>query len=119
MLIEDFVERAIEQDKRNIFKAADLNVLVPDSIKEFYQRANPIDVEVTMDGNAVKFIPAAELRERQKEYLLGDEKFIFATCNGDPIYVYENKIYTCCHGAGRIEDELLAENFALFLDLID
>ena len=119
MLIEAFVERAMEQDNRNIFRVADLNVMVPDPIREFYQRVNPIVVEVTIWGNVVKFIPAAELRDRQKEYLLGDERFIFATCNGDPIYVYENKIYTCCHGIGEIDDELLAENFALFLDLID
>lgn len=39
--------------------------------------------------------------------------------NGDPIYVYDKKIYTCCHGTRKIKDELMAENFAAFLDLID
>lgn len=50
---------------------------------------------------------------------MGKERFVFATCNGDPIYVYDKKIYTCCHGTRKIKDELMAENFAAFLDLID
>ena len=70
-------------------------------------------------GNAVRFVPADELETIQSDYSMGKERFVFATCNGDPIYVYDKKIYTCCHGTRKIKDELMAENFAAFLDLID
>lgn len=119
MLIEDFVKKSMEQDNRNIFEETEVNELLPSCIKDFYQKANPIDVEITMDGNAVRFIPADELENTQSDYSIGNERFIFATCNGDPIYVYEGKIYTCCHGTRKIDDELMAENFSSFLDLID
>ena len=119
MLINDFVERAIEQDGRNIFEKTKLHSDIPEEIRAFYQQANPLDVEITMDGNAVKFVPANELETTQSEYSMGNERFVFATCNGDPIYVYGGRIYTCCHGTGRIKDELMADDFSSFLDLID
>ena len=100
-------------------KKAKLLSTCPEVLKEFYQQANPVDVEVTMDGNAVRFVPADELETIQSDYSMGKERFVFATCNGDPIYVYDKKIYTCCHGTRKIKDELMAENFAAFLDLID
>ena len=119
MIIEDFVKKSMEQDNRNIFEETEVNEFLPSCIKDFYQKANPIDVEITMDGNTVRFIPADELEDTQSDYSIGNERFIFATCNGDPIYVYEGKIYTCCHGISKIDDELMAENFSSFLDLID
>lgn len=119
MLIDDFVRSAIKQDKRNVFEKTKLLSTCPEVLKEFYQQANPVDVEVTMDGNAVRFVPADELETIQSDYSMGKERFVFATCNGDPIYVYDKKIYTCCHGIRKIKDELMAENFAAFLDLID
>lgn len=119
MLIEDFVKKSIKQDKRNVFEETSADDNLPNVLKEFYQKANPVDVEITMDGNAVRFIPVDELSDIQMDYALGDERFIFATCNGDPIYVYKDKIYTCCHGTSKLEGELLAEEFSLFLALID
>ena len=119
MRIDDFVRKAIKQDKRNIFEKTKPISSVPKALKEFYQQANPVDVEVTMDGSVVKFVPADELEMIQSEYSMGEERFVFATCNGDPIYVCNEKVYTCCHGTSKIKDELMAENFASFLDLID
>ena len=75
-------------------KKAKLLSTCPEVLKEFYQQANPVDVEVTMDGNAVRFVPADELETIQSDYSMGKERFVFATCNGDPIYVYDkNDIY--------------------------
>lgn len=45
-------------------------------MKEFYQQANPVDVEVTMDGNAVRFVPADELETIQSDYSMGKERFV-------------------------------------------
>lgn len=46
---------------------------------------------MTMDGNAVRFVPADELETIQSDYSMGKERFVFATCNGDPIYVYDKR----------------------------
>lgn len=119
MLVEDFIKKSILQDKRNIFGKASSDGSIPNILKEFYKKANPVDVEITMGGNVIRFVPVDELSDVQHNYKLGDERFVFATCNGDPIYVYMNKIYTCCHGINEIDDELVADNFSLFLDLID
>ena len=119
MLIQDFVKRAIEQDERNYFEETVVEKFVPNELKEFYQKANPVDAEITMDGNAVRFIPMSELEDFQAEYSLGKSRFAFASCNGDPIYVYEEKIYTCCHGIGKVKDELMANSLSLFMDMID
>ena len=68
MLIDDFVRSAIKQDKRNVFEKTKLLSTCPEVLKEFYQQANPVDVEVTMDGNAVRFVPADELETIQSDY---------------------------------------------------
>lgn len=118
MLIDDFVNNAMKQDSRNVFGISNFSDM-PEILKDLYQRADPVDVEITMDGNAVRLIPANELVNIQSEYSLGNERFVFASCNGDPIYVYKGKIYTCCHGTNNVKDELLAEDLFSFLDLID
>lgn len=119
MELNDFINRAITQDKRNTFGEGNSDVSVPSLLLEFYNKANPIDVEVNMDGNAVRFFPIEELDRIQKEYLMGKERFVFASCNGDPIYVLGDKIYKCCHGTKKIKDEFLAENLSKFYSLID
>ena len=67
MSIDDFVRSAIKQDKRNVFEKTKLLSTCPEVLKEFYQQANPVDVEVTMDGNAVRFVPADELETIQSD----------------------------------------------------
>lgn len=119
MKVEDFVKKSIEQDKRNVFEEVKVDEFVPDILKELYQKANPVDVEITMDGNVVSFISMDELEDSQSDYSLGDARFVFASCNGDPIYVYDGKIYTCCHGTDKVDDELMADNLSMFFDLID
>lgn len=121
MKIKDFITKSMMQDKRNIFERVerDIKASVPDTLKEFYLIANPVDVEVSMNNYAVQFIPLDQLDASQSEFSLGDNRFVFASCNGDPIYVYDGKIYSCCHGIGKVEDELMAEDLGSFFDLID
>lgn len=119
MTIEKFVKKAIEQDKRNIFEKSEVADFVPNILKDFYKKANPINVEITMNQNVVKFMSISELEKSQLDYLFDKERFVFASCNGDPIYIYNNQIYTCCHGTNEIEDEFMAENLSDFFDMID
>ena len=120
MIIQEFVDKAIKQDKRNVFEIATqgFNIL-PGELKDFYRRANPVDVEIRMGGNSVKFYPLDELSILQDDYKLENDCFIFATCNSDPIFLKEGKVYSCYHGAKESEKEFVADSFETFLDLID
>lgn len=120
MEIHDFVLKAIVQDNRNIFEKNNKIIdCVPARLLEFYTEANPVDVEVSMDGNPVHFYPIDDLADLQEDYDLSGDRFVFATCNGDPIYYMDGRIYTCCHGASKTEDELMASDICLFFDLIE
>ena len=47
MTIEEFVKKAKEQDSRNYFEPFEGDMFnIPPDIKEFYIRANPVDVEI-------------------------------------------------------------------------
>lgn len=120
MKIQEFVFKAKKQDKRNIFEKTTKDVSnIPNVLRVFYREANPVDVEISMDGNSVKFYPLDELLLLQDDYKLNNDCFIFATCNSDPIFLKEGIVYSCYHGAKGTEKEFVADSFETFLDLID
>ena len=95
----DFAEKAVKQDRRNIFTKYDGNLdIVPDMLKSFYRDYNPVDVEINGEIGAVRFCPAEGLDDLQHEYAYIGAQFILATCNSDPIFYSDGKIYTCPHG---------------------
>ena len=120
MTIQAFVKKAIQQDQRNVFgESEEVLDLIPEELNEFYSKANPLDVEINIDGNSVKMYPMDELKSLQEDYSLEDGCFVFATCNSDPIFVYEGKIYTCYHGSKDSEKEFMADDFDSFMEMID
>ena len=120
MKIQEFVVKAKKQDKRNIFEKSTKDVSnIPNVLRDFYREANPVDVEISMDGNSLKFYPLEEVLLLQDDYGLENNCFIFATCNSDPIFICDNVVYCCYHGLSGAKKEYLAANFEAFLDLID
>lgn len=120
MLIKDFVLKAISQDERNVFEEIESEINnLPSELETFYKYANPIDVEVSMGGNSVRFYQMDELKNLQLDYKLPKGRFVFATCNSDPIYIFNGKIYSCYHGNTNAKDEFVADDFEDFLGLID
>ena len=121
MEFKKFVEKAVKQNMRNIFEEnAGKVAIAPEELLIFYKMYNPVHVEITMNGYVVRLYPADKLADLQTDYAhLGEERFVFATCNSDPIYLYKGKIYTTYHGSPLIDDELMADSFNEFLDLID
>lgn len=107
MNFKDFKEYAVAVDSNNIFEECD-NVpdVVPEFMKSFYQKFNPVDVEVEIDNAIVRFYPAEQLKRLQQEYSISDV-FIFATCNGDPIFIYDGNVYSCAHGSDKSQWELM------------
>lgn len=116
MQARDFIDRAIEQDSRNIFEKGQAVKNVPDVLSALYIEGNPVDVEVNIKGANTRFIPIEELSDYQEDYQLEDGKFVFATCDGDPIFIYNNAVFTNAHGANGLSDEKLANSLCDYLD---
>lgn len=113
-----FVRCATEEDDFNIFlfcEDKDVSGL-PESLTSFYGKYNPIDVDVTFpEIGTVKFYPVEELQDLQKDYLLPHGCFVFATCNGDPIFVSDGKVMTTLPKVYR--PKVLATDFDEFLNI--
>lgn len=110
-----FVSKAVEQDKQNKFAKYDGKLsFIPSEAREFYQKYDPIDVEVGLNGSSVRFYPISELIDLQKDYEYLHAQFVFATCNGDPIFLHQGKVYVCAHGVNDPKWEKLADNWEAF-----
>lgn len=119
-MFSDFVKRAIKQDSRNQFDSFDGDIsFIPDALQDFYKNSNPADVEVKIQDNYVRFIPVWELEKIQKLYALGEACFVFASCEDEPIYLKNKKVYTCLYGKNGIKEEVLADSLSEYLNKID
>lgn len=108
----DFAKNAVLLDKRNTFAKFNGDIsLIPEEMKAFYQEVNPLDVEVGF----VRFTRAEELADLQSEYAYLGTPFVFATSNGDPIFLKEGHVYTCPHGIKKPQHELLSEDIKSYL----
>ena len=110
-----FAEKVVLKDKRNIFSQydGDLNK-IPDDLKAFYRENNPTDVEV----NDIRFFPVEKLSALQAEYSCLSAQFVFATCNGDPIFLHDGHVYTCPHGVKDMQWELLSADIASYFETL-
>ncbi len=118
MKFEKFARKVKEQDTRNAFDTGKTIDDIPEILSLFFIELDPVDVEVNIEGAIVRFVPISEYFDVQKEYSLGNEKFIFATSNGDPIFLYDNAVYTCAHGTKNTSYEKLAGTFEEYLNKI-
>ena len=111
----EFVEKAIAQDSRNVFTKYGGNLdIVPDTLRSFYEEKNPLDVEI----NFTRFISADKLAAVQTEYSYLNAQFVFATCNGDPVFLHDGCIYTVPHGAKGSNWELLAKDIETYFSTL-
>ncbi len=119
MNYSEFASKAVAQDKRNKFmKYVGELGFVPNETRDFYQNFNPVDVEVGMNGSSIRLYPVSELIELQKEYDYLCVQFVFATCNGDPVFLHQGKIYICAHGVNAPQWEKLADSWNDFFSLL-
>ncbi|NCD09429.1 MAG: hypothetical protein EOL98_08390 [Negativicutes bacterium] len=117
-----FVNLILQQDERNVIRTVKREIVdISHSLIEFYNKYEPEDVEIiTKDLSGIKLFPLDSLDDLQKEYSLGKEYFVFATKNGDPIALYNNKVVTRAHGSREAVFQVLAEDFdAYLIKLID
>ena len=132
MVIDKFIKLAVRQDNRNSFSILRLEdceknkffklsneLIIPNSMKEFYMYHNPESVEInTNELGTIKFYSYYNLKSLQKDYCL-NKCFIFATMDSDPIFIKEEKKYIYEHGTNDEKFfEKLANNFLEFIDII-
>ena len=114
MIYDDFVKLMIEQGK----KIVPFNGNVPAKYPKFYSRFNPVRVYVEYDSNYIHLLPIDELEKMTKKYRNVECDLVFATCNSDPIFLKNGKVYTCEHGANNPKIEFLANSFEDFLKMV-
>lgn len=119
MTVEDFVSKAKRQDSRNVFEpyAGDMTS-IPSAIAEFYIKANPVDVEIeSRKFGIIHFYPTDKLEDLRKDYsFMPEDAFIFATNNGDPIFIQNARFFITYES--RYKPEQISESFGEFLDYI-
>jgi len=112
-MYEKFREIAMIYNKSNSFSTYNGNLNgLPVAVHEFYKKFNPVDVEIDYNGLAVRFCPADRLSQLQEEYSYINAQFVFATCNGDPIFLNDDTVYSCSHDNSEKSGwEKLSDNF--------
>lgn len=119
MLYDEFVNKVISEDSRNVFgKVTDNANLPDDSFPELYKYYDPIDVEFEFNSGIIHLAPFSEIAELQNEYSYVNADCVFATCNGDPIFIKDGKVFTCLHGTAKVIYEELASSFDEFINEI-
>ena len=121
MSYNEFVEKSRKQDERNVFVAGgSVKGLFEKELELFYNTINPIDVEVAMKGKYVRFYPFEQIESLQLDYHLKEGTTVFSTCDSDPIFLFDGKVYGCYHSSSDDSKwEKIADSFNDFLDLVD
>ena len=108
-----FIKKAKQFDSRNEFGHYEDAQNLPLELQDFYAIANPLDVEMILDGVNLKFNPAEELENLRQECQLPDGCIIFAIQNGDPVFLLNHKVYRTM--AGHYKPEFICDSFDDFL----
>lgn len=110
-----FIAFAVAEDSRNRFGKTTCVKGVPDALHGFYTNCNPIDVEINYPGlGALRFYGIDELKKLHSDYSLPSTHFVFATCNGDPVFLNNDVVYISL--PGKYTPELLASSFEDFIN---
>ena len=120
MSYDDFVKSVIKQDARNKFvKPETIPKEFPNSCIEFYGKYDPVDVEVILsDLTSVKFCSLSSIDEINSIYDLGKDCFIFATWEGDPIFIKGDHVYTWTHGSTNMNFDKIADSFEKYIEVL-
>lgn len=109
MNYHSFFEKLKAGDSRIEYKDACQNLECKGlEIPHFYKFINPINVEFEFNDGIVKLEPFEGLLVLNEQYGYVEADCVFATCNGDPIYVKNGKVYTCNHGSKHVIEEKVA-----------
>lgn len=99
--IENFVTAVKQQDSRNKFIYSTKQIFC-NPINLLYNKWQPDDVEIVFkDLTAIHFYPPDKFDILLEEYSFSESGItVFASWEGDPILIKNDKIYIAIHGAG-------------------
>lgn len=117
MIYDDFVQKAMHYDKRNIFIKSMISEFTQE-IPRIYKYYDPLDVEVAYKNSALTFVSYVDLGKMLQRYSYLNADCVFAISNGDPFFLRKGSVYTCAHGDRNAVPEKLADSFDDFLEQI-
>lgn len=88
------------------------------NIPAFYSVINPINVEFEYNDGIIRLEPIENFDNLKKEYDYVQTDCIFASCNGEPIYLKDKKVFTCIRGSKRIIEEEIASSINMLLESV-
>ncbi len=117
--VDTFVEAVCRQDSRNRFSRSQKKETCS-MIAPLYNKWEPEDVEaVFTDLTAMRFYPSEKFSELHREYgFQNPHVTVFASWEGDPVYVLDEKIYIAAHGRGQYEPDKSFPTLDIFLSWV-
>ena len=115
-----FFEKLKKNDYRVEYKlVTESHKCVDVEMPEYYKKVNPINVEFEYNDGIIRLVPYEDLIPIRKAYSYIERGCIFATCNGEPLYVRDNKVFTCICGKNKIIEEEIATSVESFFEKIN
>ena len=115
-MYEKLIDKIKKIDERNIIKID--NTVVNKNAPKIYKYYDFVDVEIEIEDNMIKFFSKKDLDKYNKLYSYIDADFVFASINGDPVFIKNKKVFTCSHDGDDSPPEFLFDSFDDLLDFI-
>ena len=112
MIYDEFVHKVSKFDISNCFEKSKIT---NNPYNKFYDLYNPMGVEFEYNSRNIFMIPYKKISDITKDYDNINADYVFAISDGDPYFVKNKKVYTCCHGTSKPRLELIADSFEDFL----
>ncbi len=114
-----FFNKLKDVDSRTEFRMVENSkILDGKNIPAFYSVINPINVEFEYNDGIIRLEPIENFDNLMKEYDYVQTDCIFASCNGEPIYLKDKKVFTCIRGSKRIIEEEIASSVDMLLEAV-
>lgn len=117
LLYDQFVSTLLSIDDRNVIEKV-TNKISDSNIPQIYKEYDFIDVVVPCRFGELRFYPISKFDDLKKEYSYVENGCIFATNNGEPVFVKNNSVFTCIKGKEKLFIEELACSFEELLEMI-
>jgi hypothetical protein len=112
MIYDEFVDKLSQLDDSNCFVKSEVK---NNPYNKFYDLYDPRGVEFEYNSCNIFMIPYEKISIVTKEYDIIKADYVFAISDGDPYFVKNKKVYTCCHGTKNPDLEFVANSFEDFM----
>ena len=116
-----FFEKLEKADPRTKYDVLDeKSTKTKEGMPDFYKTINPLNIEFEFNDGIVRLASYEDLDTLKEEYNYVEDGFVFAICNGEPIYLKKNnKVYSCICGKNPIIEDELAESIEAMFEVAE